>query len=330
LTVTGLTKEFTVGGGLRKASTVYAVNGVSFHVDAGETLALVGESGCGKSTVGRTVMGFYPPTAGTIDFRGLDIGTASRPALRRARRDMQYVFQDPYASLPSRMTVREILAEPLEIHRVGDRKSRQAKVSELLDLVGLPAGLASRYPHEFSGGQRQRIGIARALALEPKLLVLDEPVSALDVSVQAQVVNLLDRLQTELGLAYIFIAHDLAVVRHISDRIAVMYLGSIVESGTARGIFDSPQHPYTQALLSAVPVPDPRKRRMGSRRLLSGDLPSPNARQTGCPFASRCWLVQDICLTRRPALEPSGVPGGTCACHFVGDRAVQLTVESSP
>ncbi|OYO22173.1 peptide ABC transporter ATP-binding protein [Enemella dayhoffiae] len=318
LKVDNLVKHFSVGGGfLKKPTTVYAVNDVSFDLRRGETLALVGESGCGKTTVGKTLMGFHPPTSGRVWFDGREIGGLSRRELRSVRRDLQFVFQDPYASLPARSTVQDILTEPLQIHGIGDRRSRQARAYELLDLVGLRPALASRYPHEFSGGQRQRIGIARALALEPKMLVLDEPVSALDVSVQAQVVNLLERLQSELDLGYVFIAHDLGVVRHISDRIAVMYLGSIVEYGAAADIFDSPQHPYTQALLSAVPIPDPRRKGMASRRLLSGDLPSPTNRPTGCAFRGRCWRAQEVCATDRPPLEP--VPSGArAACHFPG------------
>ncbi|HZX07817.1 ABC transporter ATP-binding protein [Kribbella sp.] len=316
LTVTDLVRHFEVGKGfLRKPKTVHAVNGVSFHVDAGETVSLVGESGCGKSTVGRTVMGFHPPTSGTVEFEGGNIGAMTRRELRPVRRRIQYVFQDPYASLPARLPVAQILTEPLEIHGIGDPAARRARVFELLELVGLRKDVASRYPHEFSGGQRQRIGIARALALEPKLLILDEPVSALDVSVQAQVVNLLDRLRGDLGLGYVFIAHDLGVVRHISDRIAVMYLGTIVETGPAATIFSAPRHPYTQALLSAVPVRDPRLRDPGRRQLLSGDLPSPTAMPAGCPFVTRCPQAQDICRTERPQLLPAA-SGALSACHF--------------
>lgn len=243
---------------------VKAVRGVSFHVQPGETLAIVGESGSGKTTVAKTIMGFESPTKGRIEFGGRDI-TRLRPSeWRPLRRDLQFVFQDPYASLPSRMPVGEIVAEPLTIHGVGDRVSRKARVRELLDLVGLRPELAARYPHEFSGGQRQRIGIARALALEPRMLILDEPVSALDVSIQAQVINLLDDLQSTLGLSYLFIAHDLAVVRHIAHRVAVMYLGEIVEIGETETLFEDPQHEYTRRLLSSVPVPDPRLRRRGA------------------------------------------------------------------
>ena len=318
LQVDHLVKHFQVGGGfLKKPTTVYAVNDISFDLRRGETLALVGESGCGKTTVGKTLMGFYRPTSGSVRFDGREIGGLSRRELRGVRRDMQFVFQDPYASLPARSTVQDILTEPLEIHGIGDRASRIRRARELLELVGLRSALASRYPHEFSGGQRQRIGIARALALEPKMLVLDEPVSALDVSVQAQVVNLLERLQEELHLGYVFIAHDLGVVRHISDRIAVMYLGSIVEYGAAADIFNKPQHPYTQALLSAVPIPDPRRKGMARRRLLVGDLPSPTTAPAGCPFRGRCWRAQDVCTTDKPPLELSE-SGAQVACHFPG------------
>ena len=318
LRVTDLTKEFAVGGGfLKKATTVHAVNGISFHVEPRETVSLVGESGCGKTTVGKTAMGFYRPTSGAIQFDGREVGTLNRAGLRSIRRDLQYVFQDPYASLPSRATVNSILTEPLEIHGVGTRSSRQARASELLDLVGLRPALGARYPHEFSGGQRQRIGIARALALEPKMLILDEPVSALDVSVQAQVVNLLDRLQDELNLSYLFIAHDLGVVRHISDRIVVMYLGTIVEYGDVEEIFERPQHPYTQALLSAVPVPDPRNRAMGRRRLLQGDLPSPTNIPSGCAFRTRCWRATERCALESPELAPSDSTA-LSACHYTG------------
>ncbi|GAB3622292.1 dipeptide ABC transporter ATP-binding protein [Mariniluteicoccus endophyticus] len=317
LEVSHLVKHFKVGGGfLKKPDTVYAVNDISFDLRPGETLALVGESGCGKTTVGKTLMGFHRPTSGSVRFDGREIGGLPRRELRAVRRDMQFVFQDPYSSLPARSTVADILTEPLEIHGIGDRASRLARAHELLDLVGLRPALASRYPHEFSGGQRQRVGIARALALEPRMLVLDEPVSALDVSVQAQVVNLLERLQGELGLAYVFIAHDLGVVRHIADRIAVMYLGTFVEEGDAETIFGAPQHPYTSALLSAVPVPDPRARGMARRRLLVGDLPSPTQEPQGCPFRGRCWRAQERCADKPPLrLSPSGA---RVACHFPG------------
>ncbi|MEU4014583.1 ATP-binding cassette domain-containing protein [Microbacterium sp. NPDC028030] len=249
----------------RERGAVKAVRGVSFHVAPGETLAIVGESGSGKTTVAKTIMGFEAPTQGRIEFEGRDITRLRPAAWRPLRRELQFVFQDPYASLPSRMPIGDIIAEPLRIHGVGDRDARRARVRELLGLVGLRPEFAARYPHEFSGGQRQRVGIARALALEPRMLILDEPVSALDVSIQAQVINLLADLQAELGLSYLFIAHDLAVVRHIAHRVAVMYLGEIVEQGSTESVFDDPQHDYTRRLLASVPVPDPRLRRRGVR-----------------------------------------------------------------
>jgi ABC-type oligopeptide transport system ATPase subunit len=262
LVVDSLVKDYPAPGGAfaRNRKPVRAVRGVSIEVARGETLALVGESGSGKSTVAKTIMGFEKPTEGTITFEGRDLATVRGRELKALRRELQFVFQDPYASLPSRMTVGEIIAEPLVIHGVGTRESRLARVQELLDLVGLTPQHGSRYPHEFSGGQRQRVGIARALALEPSMLILDEPVSALDVSIQAQVINLLGDLQERLGLSYLFIAHDLAVVRHIAQRVAVMYLGEIVETGPTDQVFESPQHEYTQTLLKAVPIPDPRLR----------------------------------------------------------------------
>ncbi|PZF86689.1 ABC transporter ATP-binding protein [Jiangella anatolica] len=323
LRVEGLVKHFPIRGGVlqRRRGTVHAVEGVSFTVAAGETLALVGESGCGKSTVGRTIMRFHEPTGGTVTFDGTDLSTLSTAQLRQKRRELQFVFQDPYASLPARMPAGDIVAEPLHIHGVGDRAGRRARVRELFDLVGLPAQAVSRYPHEFSGGQRQRIGIARALALEPRLLILDEPVSALDVSIQAQVVNLLARLQRELGLAYLFIAHDLAVVRHLAHQVAVMYLGHIVEYGDADTVFTRPAHPYTQALLSAVPVPDPRLRDPARRRLLQGDLPNPADPPSGCPFRTRCWRADDRCAAERPALRVRTPSGADTACHYAEEDA---------
>ncbi|WP_053206597.1 ABC transporter ATP-binding protein [Jiangella muralis] len=321
LAVDGLVKHFPVRGGVlqRQVATVRAVDGVSFEIGTGETLALVGESGCGKSTVGKTIMRFHPPTAGTVRFDGRDLATMKARELRAVRRDIQFVFQDPFASLPARMPVGDILAEPLEIHGVGDRRSRRARVVELLELVGLGADSVNRYPHEFSGGQRQRVGIARALALEPRLLILDEPVSALDVSIQAQVINLLARLQRQLGVAYLFIAHDLAVVQHLAHRVAVMYLGHIVEYGDAGTVFTRPAHPYTQALLSAVPVPDPRLRDLDRRILLSGDLPSPADPPAGCPFHTRCWKAEDRCREERPVLEIRTPGGAGTACHFAAE-----------
>jgi peptide/nickel transport system ATP-binding protein/oligopeptide transport system ATP-binding protein len=322
--VDGLVKHFPIRGGIlqRQRGTVQAVNGVSFTVAAGQTLALVGESGCGKSTVGRTIMRFHPPTAGRVIFDGRDLATMRARALRGVRRDLQYVFQDPYASLPARMPVGDIVAEPLAIHGIGNRASRQHRVRELFELVGLASEALSRYPHEFSGGQRQRVGIARALALQPKLLILDEPVSALDVSIQAQVVNLLARLQRELGVAYLFIAHDLAIVRHLAHQVAVMYLGHIVEYGAADTVFTRPAHPYTQALLSAVPVPDPRLRDPNRRRLLTGDVPNPANPPSGCPFRTRCWKADDRCEAEPPVLQVRTPAGAETACHYAQEDPV--------
>lgn len=321
LQVTHLVKDYPVRTGVlrRRTGSIRAVNDVSFSIPAGRTLALVGESGSGKSTIGKSVMRLIDPSSGQIMFDGLDLAGLSARELRSARRHMQFVFQDPYASLPSRLTAGAIVAEPLEIHGIGDRRSRHVRVRELFDLVGLRAGMMDRYPHQFSGGQRQRIGIARALALEPKMLVLDEPVSALDVSIQAQVMNLLTRLQAELGLSYLFIAHDLAVVRHIAHAVAVLYLGRIVEYGDAETIFTNPRHPYTQALLSAVPVADPRKRDPARRRLLAGEIPNPANPPSGCAFRTRCWKAQDICAIERPPLEAGTTDA---ACYFAEPESV--------
>ena len=333
LEVRGLTVHFPVRRGVlveRTVGHVRAVDGVDLSVERGTTLGIVGESGCGKSTLGRAVLQLTPATAGTVVFDGQDLAALGAEELRRARRRMQMVFQDPLASLDPRQSVASALSEPIRTHEPGT-VGLDARVRRLLDLVGMPASAANRYPHEFSGGQRQRIGIARAIALDPDLVIADEPVSALDVSIQAQVLNLLEELQQRLGLTYVVIAHDLAVVRHISDEVAVMYLGTVVETAPADWLYDSPRHPYTIALLSAVPVPDPEVEQTRERVLLRGDLPSPSAPPPGCRFHTRCpWRQPTRCHDEVPALREIG-PGAQVACHYAEQVASgQLRPTSTP
>ena len=322
LRVEGLTKYFPIYRGLirRQVGAVRAVDGISFDVKRGETLGLVGESGCGKSTAGRSILQLYKPTAGHVYFRGTDLTTLSRPAMRAMRREMQMIFQDPYASLNPRMTVEQIVGEPLTAHHVVEGREVRARVEELLDLVKLNPSFANRYPHEFSGGQRQRIGVARALALQPHFIVCDEPISALDVSIQAQVVNLLEELQEKFGLTYLFIAHDLSMVRHISQRVAVMYLGLVVEIAERDELYDHPLHPYTQALLSAVPVADPILDSQRKRVILEGDVPSPANPPSGCRFRTRCPIAAAVCALEIPPLQEI-TPGHFAACVFA-DRGL--------
>ena len=318
LEVQGLRKHFPIKGGLlgRTVARVHAVDGVSFTMRHGETLGLVGESGCGKSTLGRTMLRLYEPTAGSVRFDGVDLVTLTPAELRAKRRDMQIIFQDPFSSLNPRMSIGRVLAEPYLIHGLGTKKEIDGKVRRLLETVGLPAEAADRYPHEFSGGQRQRIGIARAISLNPKLIVADEPVSALDVSIQSQILNLLVDLRKQFKLSYLFVAHDLAVIEHISDTVAVMYLGKIVEYARSEDLYGKTSHPYTKALISAIPVPELGAKR--ERQVLKGDVPSPINPPSGCHFHPRCPLATDRCRTEAPELRDIGSPGRPhlVSCHY--------------
>ena len=317
--IRNLKKHFPVSGGFfqQQADAVKAVDGISFQVFRGETLGLVGETGCGKTTVGRTMMRLYEPTDGEIIFDGEDFTALGEEKLRQARKRMQMIFQDPYASLNPRMTVGSIISAPLDVHTKMNRKEKHARIQELLDIVGLNPDFVNRYPHEFSGGQRQRIGIARALALEPDLIVCDEPISSLDVSIQAQVVNLLEELQKKIGLTYVFIAHDLSMVRHISDRIAVMYLGKVMELADRDEIYLNSLHPYTQALMSAVPIPDPDLAAERKRIILDGDIPNPKNPPVGCNFNTRCPIAKERCFIEEPEYREIE-KNHWVACHFAG------------
>ena len=318
LKVDHLVKHFPVLRGVfqRQVGAVRAVDDISFEIHAGETFGLVGESGCGKSTAGRTILQLYPATSGKVYFDGVELTATHGEDLRRLRRRMQMIFQDPYASLNPRMSISQIISEPLQVHGVTQGEETRERVAELLTTVRLSPDFATRFPHEFSGGQRQRIGIARSLALQPDLIVCDEPISALDVSIQAQVINLLEDLQSQFGLTYLFIAHDLSMVRHISKRVAVMYLGVIVELAEVKELYAHPLHPYTQALLSAVPLPDPAAERIRKRVILEGDVPSPVNPPSGCRFRTRCPIAQALCAQSRPEFREVA-PGHWVACHLV-------------
>lgn len=330
LRVENLKKYFPIRRGVfrRQVGSVKAVDDISFDVYRGETLGVVGESGCGKTTAGRTIIRLYEPTDGHVYFNDRDLANLSGGELRQMRQKMQMIFQDPYASLNPRMNVLGIVGEPLEIYKIASGKKKKDRVAELLHMVGLNPALINRFPHEFSGGQRQRIGLARSLALNPSLVICDEPISALDVSIQAQVVNLLEELQKELGLTYIFIAHDLSMVRHISKRVAVMYLGKIMELTDRDTLYKNPLHPYTQALLSAIPVPDPEVEEKRQRIILEGDLPSPANPPVGCNFNSRCPLAVDVCFEIEPKLIEVE-PGHMCACHLVEPTGKPMGINGS-